>query len=278
MRITIVTPSYNQGKFIRQTLENVLVNQDYKDIEHLVIDGGSSDETLEILKTYKARFPNELTYISEKDSGQSNAINKGFHKATGDIIGWINSDDYYEKNIFKYIVNYFIENPNVDMIYGICHVVDENGNFLMDGEDSHAFKKCNIDYKEFKYENLMDVYSGLIPQPAVFFRKKIFDKVGYLDESLNFVMDYEYWLRIGRVFQIRRVDKLLAYFRTHREAKTTFRNRFGYIFESLKARQRNGGRIISRFHLYISYLAIKTLGRIFLTKLGFLKETNKNLQ
>ena len=272
MKISVITPSYNQGKFIRRTLDSVLLNQDYTNIEHLVMDGLSTDETIDILKEYKNRFKDKLIFISEKDKGQSNAINKGFKKASGEIIGWINSDDYYEDKIFSFVVNYFKDNPDVDMLYGICDVVDEHGKFVSTIEEGYNFKKRKIDYREFKYDNLMNVYSGLIPQPAVFFRTSVFDKVGYLDESFNFVMDYEYWLRIGRKCKIKRVEKHLANFRTHQEAKTTFPNRFKYFGESLRARRKNGGGFSFRFYSYIGFLATKTVGRIVLTRLGILKD------
>lgn len=278
MKLSIITPSYNQARFIGRTLDSVLKEQDYGNIEHLVVDGLSKDATVEVLKKYKAAYSDKLFYVSEKDSGQSDAINKGFRKATGDIIGWINSDDYYEANVFGFVMEYFKAHPAIDMIYGICHIVDENGVFLKDCESTYAFQKCRIDYKEFKYSNLIDVFSGLIPQPAVFFRRSVFEKTGYLDESLNFVMDYELWLRIGKIGTIKRVEKLLAYFRTHEEAKTTFRNTFGYIFEALRARRKNGGRPFSRFHLYVGYTGTKAFGRMVLTRLGVLRKKSGTLK
>src|SRR3990170_5058283 len=107
MKISIITPSFNQGDFIRRTLESVLSYQDYDNIEHLVIDGYSTDGTLGSLKEFKNNYPNKIFYLYEKDSGQANAVNKGFQVSTGDIIGWLNSDDYYENNIFGYVVNFF---------------------------------------------------------------------------------------------------------------------------------------------------------------------------
>ena len=121
MKMSVITPSYNQAQFIRRTLDSVLFYQNYDDIEHIVVDGCSSDGTLEILEEYKRKYPDKFFYAYEKDSGQSNAINKGFKKATGEIIGWINSDDYYEDNIFQLVVDFFQNNPEVDMIYVGCN-------------------------------------------------------------------------------------------------------------------------------------------------------------
>jgi len=267
IKISIITPSYNQAKFIRRTLDSVLCRQDYGNIEHIVIDGCSRDGTLEILEEYRSKYPDKFSYIYEKDSGQSNAINKGFKRATGDIIGWINSDDYYEDNIFRFIVKFFQDNPDVDMIYGGCNKVNENADFVGKFEEGYGFKKCGIkNYQEFNYNTLLNVYSGLIPQQSVFFRMRVFEKVGYLDESYNFTMDYEYWLRIGRECKVRRVDKVLANFRTHKDAKTIFKNRFRFIKESLKARKKYGARLIAPFYLYTGTIIFKTVMKLFLTK------------
>jgi len=271
MKISITTPSFNQAKFIRQTLNSVLMNQDYDSLEYIVVDGLSNDSTFEILKEYKQKYFDKFNFIYEKDSGQSNAINKGFQLVKGDIIGWINSDDYYEDNIFQFIVNYFQEHPDVDMIYGKCNIVDENGQFIKRFEDSYGFKKCKIDPSRYDYNILLNVYSGLIPQQTVFFRRNIFDKVGYLDESYHFAMDYEYWLRIGRSCHIERVDKLLANFRFHSEAKTNFRNNLGFIKELVMARKHYSKKIFSVFTIFIIWILIKTYIKIALIDLGLIR-------
>lgn len=273
MKISIITPSFNQGKFIRRTLDGVLARQDFENIEHIVVDGCSNDVTLEILKEYKRRYPAKFSYIYEKDIGQSNAINKGFKRSTGYIVGWINSDDYYEDNIFRFVADYFQNNPEVDMIYGGCNRVNENGEFTGKFEENYGFRKCKINnFETFNYDTLLNVYSGLIPQPSVFFRKKIFDEVGFLDESYNFTMDYEYWLRIGAKCKIVRLNKVLANFRSQPDAKTNFRNRFDFIRESSRARSKYGGRRISFFHLYNGLIVIKTLLKFGLLRLNIIKD------
>ena len=270
--ISVITPSYNQAKFIRKTLDSVLCKQDYDNIEYIVVDGCSSDGTLNILNEYNKKHSDKFSFIYEKDSGQSNALNKGFKKATGDIIGWVNSDDYYEDNVFRFVVAYFQSNPDIDMIYGGCNRVNADGVFLDKFENGYGFKKCRInDFKIFNYNTLLNVYSGLIPQQSVFFRKQVFSKVGYLDESYHFTMDYEYWLRIGKRCKIQRVDKVLANFRTHSAAKTNLKNRFDFIKESSKARRKYGGHFIAPFYFYNGLIICKTLLRIMFLRLGLLK-------
>lgn len=270
--ISIITPSFNQGRFIHVTLDSVLAKQDYRNFEHIIFDGGSMDNTLDILKKYKSLYPNKLNYNSEPDKGQSNAINKGFKIAKGEIIGWINSDDYYEDNIFQFVIDFFSENPAIDMIYGGCNRVDEYGKFIEKFEDGYGFKICRVtNYNEFNYDILLNTYSGLIPQQSVFFRKRILDTVGYLDESYEFTMDYEYWLRIGSSCKIKRVNKVLANFRTHKAAKTNLKNINSFVIESLKARSKYGGKLFATFYLYIGLIVSKTLIKQILVKLRILK-------
>ena len=140
-KITIVTPSYNQGKFIKATMDSVL-NQSYRNIEYLVIDGGSTDATVDILQGYR---DTRLQWISEKDRGQSHAINKGLERATGDILAYINSDDTYEDGAFEFVTNYFEQNPHVMMLHGDCHVIDVQGNVtsILDG-NQYTVRKAFI--------------------------------------------------------------------------------------------------------------------------------------
>ena len=179
---------------------------------------------------------------------------------------------YYENCIFGYVVDFFENNPNVDMIYGGCNIVDVDGKYLYRFEEGYGFKTCKIKgYEIFNYETLINVYSGLIPQQSVFFRRSIFKKIGYLDESYNFTMDYEYWLRIGKLFNIVRVDKVLANFRTHIGAKTNFKNRLYFIKESFRARRKHGGKIIATINAYEFSMFLKTILKIILIKCRVVK-------
>ena len=201
-KLSIITPSYNQGKYIRKTIESVL-KQNYTNFEHIVIDGGSTDETLDILKSYE-----HLKWISEKDEGQSNAINKGFKIATGDIIAWLNSDDFYERNIFQFIANYFSENEDCKFLYGNITYVDESENFI----------KINAG-ENLSFDNLIS-NPDIIRQPSTFWSMKLLKEAGFLDENLYLVMDLDLFLRFSKITNFHYVDMSFSYYRTYPQTKT----------------------------------------------------------
>jgi glycosyltransferase involved in cell wall biosynthesis len=175
--VSIVTPSYNTGKYIRDTIESVL-SQGYPNFEHIIYDGGSTDETIDILKEYP-----HLIWFSESDRGQSHAINKGLNKAKGDIIGWLNSDDTYNSGTIKTAVEYFNNHPEIDLIHTDCNIIDKTNNFI---------RSCQA--SEFDLNKLL--FSNNIQQMTVFLMKNVFDKIGAMDEDLHYTMDRELWLRI----------------------------------------------------------------------------------
>ena len=179
-RLSIVTPSFNQAQFIEETLQSVR-SQKSSGLEHIVIDGASTDGTVEILKRY-ASTPGweHLRWISEPDHGQSDAINKGFRMATGEIIGWLNSDDVYQADSFARVSKAFAESPLVDFIYGDYLIIDETGKTLV------SKKEIDFDWE------IMLCGLNYIAQPNVFFRSRVFEKLGYLNDSLHYVMDYEF--------------------------------------------------------------------------------------
>lgn len=202
-KISIITPSFNQGRFIERTIKSVL-NQSLKPdhLEHIIFDGGSSDKTISILKKYS-----HLNWTSEPDSGQSHAINKGFKIAKNDIIGWLNSDDIYDKDAFKHVFDFFKNNPKANIVYGLADHINTKDKFINE-----------YPVKPFTKEKLFE--QCFICQPAVFFRKKIIKKYGLLDESLNFCMDYEYWLRIVQKEKFYLLNHKLAYSRLYKSNKT----------------------------------------------------------
>jgi glycosyltransferase involved in cell wall biosynthesis len=208
-----VTPSYNQAHFIEETLRSVSTQQ-YPVLEHLVIDGGSTDGTIEILRRYCSTPGWEhLSWISEPDRGQSDAINKGFRIATGDIIGWLNSDDLYEPDSFTRVSKAFQENPLTDFIYGDYLIIDETGKTLL------SKKEIDFDWE------IMLCGLNYIAQPNVFFRRRVFDKVGFLSDTLHYVMDYEFWLRAAAYgFHFQHIPSTFAACRWHLGAKTVSRN------------------------------------------------------
>ena len=206
MKISIITPSFNQGRFIERTIQSVL-SQNYRDLEYIVVDGGSTDETLTILKKYEGR----LRWISEKDSGQSNAINKGFRMARGEIVAWLNSDDIYLPGALRKIARYFAKHPGVMMVYGEGYMIDEHDN-----------TKCRFPFTEPKFDLAKLIYYGdYVLQQSTFMRRTVFDDIPMLDESLHFGMDWDLFIRIGKKFRVEYIPEYIGCIREHGEAKTS---------------------------------------------------------
>jgi glycosyltransferase involved in cell wall biosynthesis len=191
-KISIITPSFNQGQFIRQTILSV-VNQGYENKEYLIIDGGSTDNTIEVIKEHSARIE---YWVSETDNGQSNAINKGLIKSCGDILAWINSDDYYEDNVFHLISDYFKQNPNIDLLY-----FDVNN---LSPSSTRVYRHQH----EYAQEHFLT--KVCLHQPGVFWRRRIMEKVGLLDENLQYVMDFDFWMRIYLNANIKYIPKVIS--------------------------------------------------------------------
>ena len=205
--VSIITPSFNQGRFILQTITSVL-GQDYAPLEHIVIDGGSSDNTLDVLRAYQDR----LTFLSEPDKGQADAVNKGFERARGSILGWLNSDDIYEPHAVRTVVDFFQQNPRAVMVYGDAKFINTDG-----GVEGY------YPSKPFSMKGLAE--TCIISQPATFIRADVVRDVGPLDVSLTTCMDYDYWIRIAERYGGSRIAYLegrwLARARLHDETKTS---------------------------------------------------------
>ena len=206
-KISIVIPSFNQGKFIRQTIDSIL-NQRYPAIEVFVMDGGSTDETVAILKSYG----DQIHWVSEKDNGQTHAINKGFRLCTGEICGFVNSDDYLMPNSLALIAEAFQDNA-IQWI---------TGNYRIVNEQDQPIQSLVAVYKRilrtFSSHWLMLV-TNYINQPSTFWRRSLMQQVGEFNEDLRYVMDYEYWLRAYQITRPHKVRDVLSSFRIHQESK-----------------------------------------------------------
>jgi len=203
-KISIVTPSYNQGQFIEETIRSVLL-QGYPNLEYIIIDGGSTDSSVDIIKKYSPW----LTYwVSEPDRGQSHAINKGWKMATGEIFAYLNSDDTYLPGAIIAAESFLTEHPDISMIYGDCNFIDEEGKIM---RTYHG--------KEFDIRKML--FANIIPQQTVFFRDHVLDRIGYLDESLHMVMDRDMWIRIGLKLKLKYIAVLLANMRWCASNKST---------------------------------------------------------
>lgn len=197
MKISVVTPSLNQGKFIEEAILSVSM-QEYPDVEHLVIDGGSTDETIEILK----RYPH-VKWISEPDDGQADALNKGLKMATGDIIGWLNADDAYLDTTFEAVADFFMTHPSVGLTYGYVYIIDDESRLIR--------KRISPDFDFGMMVRLGACYA----QPTFFFRREVLERVGFMDATLRQAMDYDFILRVGQQLTVRKLPGFLGKFRTH---------------------------------------------------------------
>jgi glycosyltransferase involved in cell wall biosynthesis len=200
--VSIITPSYSQAAYLEQTLISVL-EQDYPRLEYFVVDGASTDGSVEVIRKYADKL---TWWVSEKDSGQADAINKGLARATGEIVAWLNSDDYYLPGAILGAVKAFHENPDVVLVYGNMLAVDEHGDTIN-----------MLKYNQLTLEDLLCFQ--IIGQPAVFFRREAYERAGSLDPSYHYFLDHHLWLRIALQGQILHMDETWAAARYHPEAK-----------------------------------------------------------
>ncbi len=207
-RITVVTPSYNQGEYIEQTIESVL-SQEYPDLEYIVMDGGSTDGTLDVLGRYDGR----VQWRSEKDRGQSHAINKGFRMASGEVLAFLNSDDVYEPGALRKVGAFFASHPEAAWVTGKCRNIDQEGREIR--RAVKLYKNLWLKSRSYAALQVLDYVS----QPATFWHRRVIEKVGLFDEDLRYAMDYDYSLRVGRHFRLWVLDEYLACFRIHPTSK-----------------------------------------------------------
>jgi glycosyltransferase involved in cell wall biosynthesis len=208
-KITIITPSFNQGHYIEETILSV-INQNYPNLEYIIIDGGSKDETVEIIKKYEKHIS---CWISEPDKGQSDAINKGLKIVTGDIVNWLNSDDYLAEGALIEVARQFMQNKNALCVAGASIIISSRG------EELRCTTGSWVDFSS-KTKTLSKL---IIEQPATFFKTEAVNKMGDLNAVLHFVMDKEWWLKFLIQFDLQNIVKInfpLVYFRLHEQSKT----------------------------------------------------------
>ena len=212
--ISVITPSFRQAGFLRETMKSVL-EQDYPALEYIVIDGGSSDGSHEII----AAHDDQLAYwVSQQDRGQVHAINKGLERATGDILCYLNSDDLFHPGALRAVAEAYTKNPDVDIFHGRCSTIDENGAPL----DRTFFGDIDAPIK------ILDLWSVWffgknVVQPEVFWTRRLMDRIGLFDEAFHYAMDYDYWTRaiVGANAKVCRIDQELAAFRLWGGQKST---------------------------------------------------------
>ena len=209
MKISIITPNYNYATYIGETIKSV-IEQDYDDVEHIIVDDGSTDHSVAIIAEFVAKYPNKIRLIRQENQGQTKAINNGLKSAAGDILGWINSDDFYCPHVFHFINDYFQNHTEVDLIFSDLIKVDENSTII-------GTKK----YLEFDLKaGCLLGFGNLIANNTAFFRASVLKRVGLLNENLHYVMDSEFWFRVGRTCVIEKVDQYIGNFRVHPLAKS----------------------------------------------------------
>ncbi|MCH7664166.1 MAG: glycosyltransferase [Chloroflexi bacterium] len=239
--VSIVTPSYNQADFLEATIQSVL-GQDYTQIEYILVDGGSTDGSLDIIKAYEDKF---AYWVSEADSGQTEAVNKGFGLANGEILAWLNSDDTYQPGAVAEAVAYLLANPEIGMVYGDANYIDERG------REIGRFPARQTDYRRLRRGYVH------IPQQAAFWRAELWNQAGPLDPSYSYAMDYDLWVRLARISKLQYHRRVWANFRLHGSSKTMAGDE-GFWPEMLRIHRRDGGGWFSM--IVFKYYLRKLLG------------------
>ena len=245
--VSIVTPVLNGVKYMETCIQSVF-NQTYSLIEHVIVDGGSTDGTVEILSSYQAKYPDRIRVISEPDKGAGEAWNKGLAMAKGEIFGWLGSDDIYPADAIMMVVEFFRANPDAYFVFGGCIYINEKGEMI---------RECQT--KDFNLERILND-SCYVSTPSSFYKREVVEKVGFLDTWGN---DYDYLIRIGKVFRIHRIEKILSNFRIHKESYSTGSSkeaRRKCLREDWLVSRRHGGRFFSGYcRRYYKFIIIEGL-------------------
>jgi glycosyltransferase involved in cell wall biosynthesis len=237
MKVSIVTPSFNQARYIEATIRSVL-DQDHPSLEYIIVDGGSTDGAVDVIRKYADKL---AWWVSEKDNGQTDALNKGFSQATGEILAWMNSDDTYEPGAVAAAVDYLTKHPEVGMVYANTNFIDEKSRVI------GRFHAAQTDYRRLRQGYVH------IPQQATFFRADLWRQVGPLDPDFYFAMDYDLWVRLAKLAPFAYLPgQTWANFRLHHNAKTISADDRCWP-EMIKVHYRDGGSffapIMARYYL-----------------------------
>ncbi len=238
-RVSVVVPNFNGVRFLSRTMES-LESQTYADIEVIVIDGASTDGSLELIKTWAERLP--MRWLSEPDSGQAEAINKGFRMATGEVMGWINSDDLLTPRSVEWAADRFAADSELGFVWGFCLVVD-------------ADERPVTIQNSYVRGDLADLrrHRNYVSQPGSFYRRNVVNEFGPLNEDLHYLFDYDFFLRVAGRARAEFIPEVMAWFRIHDTSKTGSQER-AFLREEPGVYRANGGRWVSPFWMdYLRY-------------------------
>lgn len=253
LSFSVITPSYQQGQYIRENIESVLA-QGWPTVEHIVVDGGSRDETVTILESYP-----HLKWVSEKDEGQADALNKGLLLATGDIVGWINSDDYYNEDVFNSVAACFAD-PTVHWVIGDLSLLEESsGSFI-------PLKSPEVSFESLQRN------PDIVRQQATFFRRELLQRAGGWNKSFFMVMDFDLWIRLAKLSKPLMLQKQLAVFRIQKDQKSSLSNLQRQSTELQLVLNREGASAVNIYRLKLKkdWFWLKGTIKVLLVKMGLL--------
>ncbi len=257
--VSIITPVLNGIKYLEACVQSVL-SQSYPYIEHIFVDGGSSDGTLDVLTNYSNKYSNRIRFISGPDKNAGEAWNKGLRRAKGEILGWLGADDTYQPDAIMTVVEFFKANPDAYFVFGDCNYINKKGEVIK------KFPTKDFDLRETINDRCH------IPCPSAFYKREVIEKVGLLD-TREIGVELDYWIRIGKIFQIHRIEKVLSNFRVHKDSVSGSRGAgLMYAREYYIINRRYGGRIFSAYRRYLRAIIIELLRLILGPLYPFMKK------